>query len=93
MSDDWERVGRRLLAEQLRDVQVDLENEFQRIATGLEAGEDVTSEDVTDLRRALYRAERTVEDSLADAVDGASPWADDSPYRPVGAKGRSESEE
>jgi len=74
--DRWEQVGRHLLAEQLEVVAMETVRDAFIGARGrLNAGEELTQEDIDDLRRALEQAQHVV-DLAATASPDTAPAPD-----------------
>lgn len=86
-SDRWEDVGRRLLHTRLELVGHHTQQVFDRAAARVDAGEELTEEDVNDLREALEDARR-----VADVAAEASPEAtrEPDPWEFLSAEGRRE---
>lgn len=74
--DRWERVGRELLAERLEIVAMqDVREAFLGAKARLDAGEELTEQDINDLRSALENAAHVV-DAAAEASPEAAPSPD-----------------
>jgi len=74
--DRWERVGRKLLIEQLEEVALDtVRDAFMGAVSRLDAGEELTESDVRELRDSLQDASRVVE-VAAEASPEAAPIPD-----------------
>jgi len=75
-ANQWERIGRDLLAEQLEVVgRETLQQAFVNTMMRIQAGEEITQEDIQEMRWALEEANRLV-DVAAEASPEASPMAD-----------------
>jgi hypothetical protein len=75
-ADRWERVGRQMLAERLEDVALgDVRDAFIGAKSRLEAGEELTEQDIADLRSALEDAAYVV-DLAAEASPESAPSPD-----------------
>jgi len=78
-SDDvgrWERVARRLLADELEmAVMGDLRDSFLEAKRRVEAGEELTSDDINGMRQALENAAHVV-DAAAEASPETAPAPD-----------------
>jgi len=71
--DRWERVARQMLAERLEIVAMeDVRDAFIGAKSRLDAGEELTEQDINDLRSALEDAARVV-DLAAEASPEAGP--------------------
>lgn len=69
----WERLARHLAQDQCHDNRAALEDEFRALAKTFRTGEEITPEDVRELRRVLNKTRRFVEESVAP-VAGCEPW-------------------
>lgn len=76
VDDRWERLGRELLAEQLEGVPLgDLHDAFMNAKKRVEKGEEVTGEDIEEMRQALRDAAQVV-DRAAEVSPDAAPAPD-----------------
>jgi len=74
--DRWERVARQMLRERLETVAMgDVHDAFIGAASRLDAGEELTEQDIADLRSALEDAAHVV-DLAAEASPEAAPAPD-----------------
>ncbi|MFB6077711.1 MAG: hypothetical protein ABEJ80_01875, partial [Halarchaeum sp.] len=73
-SEQWERVGRKVLWMYAFDQMDDFEDAFHRIANKVSTGEDPTLEDLQELRRAHENVQRVIEEEFTAVIDGAESW-------------------
>lgn len=72
--DDWEAVGRSLLADRLFNAHAGVSEAFAQLQTASCGGEDLTTEDVREARRALDQAHYVLEDEVVPIVPGVESW-------------------
>ena len=85
--DRWERIARRMLADQLEIVAMeDVRDAFVGASRRLDAGEELTEQDIADLRSALEAAAQ-VADLAAEASPEAGPAPDAWDYLNEDARG------
>jgi len=85
--DRWERVARQMLVEQLETVAMgDVRDAFIGAASRLDAGEELTEQDIADLRGALEDAAHVVA-LAAEASPDAGPAPDAWDYLDEDARG------
>lgn len=82
MTSEWEAVARRLLAGELMEAREELNKQTTNVMDRLYGDEEVTREDLDELRAAIYHAEFVTEYYGAPVVDGATSWRKTNHYRP-----------
>lgn len=70
---DWEKLARHLAEDQCHDNRAAFEDGFRALAKTFRTGEEVTPEDIRELRRVLNKPRRFVEESVAPSA-GCEPW-------------------
>lgn len=73
--EQWEAVGRDVLATIIHHRRAELVHELEEVVGAIEYGEPVTDDHVHHLRLAIEMLERAVENHLVALVDDAEPWA------------------
>jgi hypothetical protein len=80
---DWEKVARHLAEDQCRDHRAALKDAFRALAETFRTGDEVTPEDVRELRRILNSARRFVEVTVAPTA-GCERWGQPVQSMPAG---------
>jgi hypothetical protein len=72
-SEDWEKLARRSLSEQIFSDRNDLNEALARLEYAVRDG-DVAAEDIRDYRRHFYEVQRRIEQNLVPLVDDVDPY-------------------
>lgn len=66
---EWEPIARQQLARVLRDVYFDVETQHHTLRDKIEDGDEITEDDLDELRRALNRYQNVVEKDVTEMTD------------------------
>jgi len=80
----WEEVARNAVFLELHDARADIHESVYDLAEALRAGESIDADAVVEVRKALNRQRRVLENQVAPIAAGAEPWGRPVPDMPMG---------